>query len=46
MAWWEGAGAVGVVYSKDRHAQHLYNAHTDDVISLAIHPDQARLREY
>ena len=33
------AGAVAIVYRKTGHMQQFYSAHTDDIISLALHPD-------
>ena len=32
--------AVDVVYRKHNQAQGFYNSHTDDVISMAMHPDK------
>ena len=32
--------AIGVVYHKDGHAQQFYSMHTDDIISIAMHPDK------
>jgi microtubule-associated protein-like 6 len=34
------AGAVAIVYRKTGHVQHFYSAHTDDIVSLALHPDK------
>ncbi|XP_018021292.1 echinoderm microtubule-associated protein-like 2 isoform X2 [Hyalella azteca] len=31
--------AVGVVYNVDDNTQRFYNQHTDDIRSLAVHPD-------
>ena len=30
--------AVGIVYHREKHAQRFYTEHTDDILSLAIHP--------
>ena len=30
--------AVGIVYNRENHKQRFYNAHTDDILCLAIHP--------
>ena len=34
------AGAVAIVYNKDSHAQTFYSMHTDDIISIGMHPDK------
>lgn len=30
--------ALGIVYDRERHKQRFYNAHTDDILCLCIHP--------
>jgi len=30
--------ALGIVYDRQQHKQRFYNAHTDDVLCLCIHP--------
>lgn len=30
--------ALGIVYNRDDHKQRFYNAHTDDILCLCIHP--------
>ena len=30
--------AVGIVYNREDHKQRFYNAHTDDILCLCIHP--------
>ena len=30
--------ALGIVYNHDDHKQRFYNAHTDDILCLCIHP--------
>lgn len=31
--------AVGVVYDQANHTQQQYLGHTDDIVSLAVHPN-------
>ena len=33
------AAALGVVYDRKTHTQRFYHGHTDDIVSMAIHPD-------
>ena len=32
------SAALGVVYNKENHSQRFYTGHTDDIISLTMHP--------
>src|SRR6185437_14026857 len=32
--------AAGIIYNKKKHSQNFFLDHTDDIISLALHPDR------
>ena len=32
--------AMGIVYNREKHARRFYLGHTDDVLSLAVHPSK------
>ncbi|CAH1245789.1 EML6 [Branchiostoma lanceolatum] len=34
------AAAVGIVYNPDKHTQRFFMGHSDDIISLALHPER------